>query len=565
MRRVQQAQRLFSSAAARSNNKHKAQQITRRLFNNGAAAPLFHGAIKQQPHEAVEQLYHHNPEEAAAAKDHHHHDHDHHHHDHDHDHHHQHLDHDHLEHQHHHGENAASEAVESIVTTSDKIISGTESDPVEAQPKQQSANVARRVRALRAKTNDEKINLLEPYFGFKLEPAETYPKLEKDVIKRVLQMDDPLAEKSLFDMANLITERFYNNHVFFRGIIEFSNVCQKNCNYCGIRKEMKGLHRYTMSREEMIETAVWAHKSQIGSIMFQSGELVTDKRIDFLCSVIKEIKETTGQNGLGVSLSLGELSREQYAKLMEAGAHRYLLRIESANPKLYSMLHPNDGNHVWETRRNCLLTLKDLGYQIGTGIMIQLPFQTYDDLAGDIQFFKQIGTDMIGMGPYIVQKDTPLGKIWMDQMQGKGLISSSDTEPSILAEYLRKYQSNGTAPFDKALYNKHLFRLSLKMIALSRIVNGPVNIAATTALQAIHPAGREISLNCGANMVMPIITPQKYRADYQLYEGKPCIDDDREECRSCLTKRLKWAGKDLIKNKWGDPLTAKGRSKVYNE
>ncbi len=317
---------------------------------------------------------------------------------------------------------------------------------------------------------EEKLELLKPYFGVTPTLGEAFP-LERDQIVQLLELQDTTIEQTLFDYANSITEAVYGKKVFFRGIIEFSNVCEKDCYYCGIRKHMK-VHRYTMTKDEIVEQALWANKNQFGSIMLQSGEVTTQKRIDFLCDVIREIKNRTKSDttdSLGVSISLGELTREQYAQLLEAGAHRYLLRIETSNPQLYKKLHPED--HYWERRDECIKDLRELGYQIGTGVMIQLPFQTTQDLANDILYCKDRKVDMVGMGPYIVQDDTPLGKIWREQ--------HSDSN------------------FDMKEYNKQLFRTSLKMIALSRIVCKTPNIAATTALQAINPAGREIALMSG--------------------------------------------------------------------
>ncbi|KAL9658652.1 hypothetical protein ABK040_006188 [Willaertia magna] len=381
---------------------------------------------------------------------------------------------------------------------------------------------------------EQRIAVLEKYFGVKPEPGKSIPNLTKEQLVQLLQMEDLVEQRALFDFANSITEAVYGTRVYFRGIIEFSNVCQKDCMYCGIRKHMKELKRYSMPNDEIVEQALWAYENHFGSIMLQSGELNTKKRLDNLCEVIKEIKEKTGggdnphdyNKGLGIALGVGELSKEDYQRLFDAGAHRYLLRIETSNPELYRKLHPNDGNHQWEVRKKCLEDLMEVGFQTGTGVMIMIPGQTLEDLANDLLFFKEIGADMIGMGPYIKQDNTPIGKLWEELY----------------------------ANVDMKEYNRNLFRLSLKMVALARILMKDVNISATTALQAINPAGREIALNSGANMVMPIITPTKYRVDYQLYQGKPCIDDTKEECKQCLTDRVKWSGKQLTLDDWGDPI-----------
>lgn len=228
--------------------------------------------------------------------------------------------------------------------------------------------------------------------------------------------------------------------------------------------------------------------------------------------------------GMGVAIGLGELSREYYQDLFDAGAHRYLLRIETANPDLYARLHPAD--HSWENRRRCLQDLKEIGYQVGTGVMIALPGQTFGDLARDLMFFRDIEADMIGCGPYIVQEDTPIGQIW-SELHHQG--------------------------YNEINYNAELLELCCRFLSLARITLGDVNISATTALQAIHPIGREIALGRGANQLMPILTTTSYRQNYQLYQGKPCIDEGHEDCRSCLTKRVEFAGKLLHLNDWSDP------------
>ena len=288
---------------------------------------------------------------------------------------------------------------------------------------------------------------------------------------------------------------------YFRGIIEFSNVCDKDCYYCGIRKSNRRVTRFMMGDDEIVESAAWAHERRYGSIVLQAGERQDREfttRIERLLTRIHD--RTIGE--LGITLSLGEQTAETLQRWFEAGAHRYLLRIETSNPALYRRLHPAD--HDFETRRQCLLTLRQIGYQVGTGVMIGLPFQTLDDLADDLLFFKAFDIDMIGMGPYIVHHDTPLA---------------------------------AEMPDFKAIQDAQL-ALSLKMIAAARMLLEDVNIAATTALQALHPAGREMGILAGANIIMPNITDTKYRPLYQLYENKPCLDENASVCRNCLERRI---------------------------
>jgi biotin synthase len=202
---------------------------------------------------------------------------------------------------------------------------------------------------------------------------------------------------------------------------------------------------------------------------------------------------------------------------MVAGAHRYLLRTESSNRKLYNKIHPQNEHHEFDSRYDCLRTLQELGYQTGTGVMIGLPFQTIDHLAEDLLFMKEFDVDMVGMGPYIEHHDTPL------------------------------YQYK-----DELLPIKERFDLALNMIATLRIQMKDINIAAATALQAIDPIGREKAVKIGANIIMPNVTPGLFRNDYALYENKPCTDEDPDQCNSCMDVRIKLADGEIGYGEWGD-------------
>lgn len=320
------------------------------------------------------------------------------------------------------------------------------------------------------------------------------------------------------ERAYEIKLQYVGNKVFFRGIIELSNICCKDCLYCGLRKSSRTQTRYMMPREEIVECAVWAFENQYGSIVLQAGERNDAEFISFIEETLCEIKEKTSGK-LGVTISLGEQAEDTYHKWFAAGAHRYLLRIETSNRELYKTLHPNDALHDFDTRLNCIKSLQNLGYQTGTGVMVGLPGQTLLDLADDILFFKSMDIDMIGMGPYIVCNDTPLAARMPD--------------------------------FDKI--RNEQFLLGLKMIAVARIILKDVNIASTTALQALNSEGREMGLKAGGNVIMPNITPVKYRRDYQLYEDKPCLDENASLCRNCLEKRIESIGEEIGYGKWGDP------------
>ena len=339
--------------------------------------------------------------------------------------------------------------------------------------------------------------------------------MDRSEIIQWLKENDPGRLQELYMRAYAVKLKNVGNDVFFRGIIELSNICRKDCLYCGIRRSNVCLKRFQMSKQEILESAKDALDMKYGSLVLQSGERSDPEFIDFIEDVVREIKTlSSNSTTLGITLSLGEQTKESYQRWFDAGAHRYLLRIETSNPGLYEKLHPPDHNFL--QRLNCLEALRDIGFQVGTGVMIGLPHQTIDDLAEDILFFKEIDIDMIGMGPYIIHKDTPL--------------------------------ADGA---DKAVHHKNL-DLGLKMIALTRIHLQDVNIAATTALQALSSSGRELGLQCGANIMMPNITPMKYRKFYQLYEDKPCIDESASLCRDCLSGRIALIGEEIGYDQWGD-------------
>jgi biotin synthase len=320
----------------------------------------------------------------------------------------------------------------------------------------------------------------------------------------------------LFRKSADIKEKYIGNKVWFRGLIEFSNVCGKDCLYCGIRKGNKNLERYSLDDDEILAAAKFAYSNRYGSIALQSGELESSFVTARIETLLKSIREMS--NGeLGVTLSVGEQEPEVYRRWFEAGAHRYLLRVESTNPSLYSRIHPSDSRHSFSRRLECLKSLQDIGYQTGTGVMIGLPYQTMDDLAGDLLFMKEFDVDMCGMGPYIEHADTPL-------------IS----------------HAGALIPL------KERFDLTLKMIAIIRIMMKDINIVAATALQAIDPLGREKAVKIGANILMPNITPGKYRDSYKLYDNKPCTNDSPEDCQSCLEARVSLADAEVIYGEWGD-------------
>jgi biotin synthase len=332
-------------------------------------------------------------------------------------------------------------------------------------------------------------------------------------------------KEALFLRSAAIKEEFVGKKVYFRGLVEFSNICRKDCLYCGIRKGNDRVNRYTANDDEILEAVQFAYKNKYASVVLQSGELSGINFTNRVETLLKRIREQTKGN-IRVTLSLGEQSEETYQKWYNAGAHRYLLRIETTNPELYKKIHPNNAIHNFETRLNCLKILKKLGYQTGTGVMIGLPFQTKEDLANDLLFFKTFNIDMVGMGPYIEHEDTPL-----------------------------------YAYRELLLPLKDRFDLTLKMIAILRILLKDINIAATTAMQAIDKLGREKALKVGANVIMPNITPGQYRDDYLLYQNKPCTDENADDCKTCLEARVHIAGDEIAWDDWGDSKHFKNRTK----
>ncbi len=337
--------------------------------------------------------------------------------------------------------------------------------------------------------------------------------MTKSEILKLLNTEDDKALEKLYRQAYAVKLSNVGNKVYLRGIIEFSNICEKNCFYCGIRKDNSLTDRFLMPEEEILRIADLACRMGYGSIVLQSGERQDEEFVRFVDEVIKKIK-LFSNGSLGITLSVGEQTYETFQRWFNSGAHRYLLRIETSNPRLYKTLHPLD--HEFDRRLDCLGFLRDIGYQVGTGIMIGLPGQTYEDLMNDIFFLKQNDIDMIGMGPYIMHKDTPL------------------------AVY--------AADFDES----RNFLLGLKMIALTRIYLEDVNIASTTALQTLSAGGRQLGIKAGANIIMPNITPVRYRSVYQLYEDKPCLDESAGIYRERLNNSIRSLGETIIYNEWGD-------------
>lgn len=303
----------------------------------------------------------------------------------------------------------------------------------------------------------------------------------------------------LFSLANRIRRENVGDEVHLRGLIEFSNICKSTCKYCGLRCENKNIERYRIQPEDIIFYAQKAVDMGYKTIVLQSGE---DKFFskDVMCEIIKEIKKLD----VALTLSIGERSFEEYKAFRDSGADRYLIRIETTDRNLYSQMHPNMD---FDNRVRCLKDLKSLAFETGTGCLVGLPGQTIESLADDILFFKEIGADMVGIGPFIAHPDTPL-----------------------------KDCSNGD------------FMIALKVMALTRILLPDINIPATTAMETLNPNGRIIALQSGANVVMPNVTTKEFRKKYEIYPGKICVNENPDKCRGCIEAKIKSIGRSISRD-----------------
>ena len=295
---------------------------------------------------------------------------------------------------------------------------------------------------------------------------------------------DDLAQ--IYNFADIVRKEFCGDGILLRGIIEFSSFCDKECFYCGLNKNNRKLRRYRMSADELIKSVKHLAASKIKTVVLQSGE---DPGLDaaWLADLISQIKS---RFDLAITLGVGERSFADYQLWHRAGADRYLLKMETTDEDLYNQMHPQMS---FKARLNCLKFLRDLDYQVGSGNIIGLPGASLKNLAQDIIFFKQQNFDMIGIGPFIPHADTPFA-----------------AEPRGVAV------------------------LTLKTIALTRIVTRNAHLPATTALGSLEQDFRKEGLKCGANVLMPNFTPQPYRSLYQIYPGKKCVDEPVGACNSCM-------------------------------
>lgn len=325
-----------------------------------------------------------------------------------------------------------------------------------------------------------------------IQKAKETHELSRDEIIALLK-DDSINDE-LFKAADEVRKKYLGDEVHLRGLIEFTNICKRNCMYCGLRRDNKNLNRYRLSHEEIIDFAKKAVGYGYKTLVLQGGE-DDYYTVERLVPIVKDLKAL----GVALTLSIGERPFEEYEALKKAGADRFLLRIETTDRELYEELDPGMSH---ENRIQCLKNLRKLGYEVGSGCLVGLPGQKIESLADDILFFKELDVDMNGIGPFIPNEDTPL----KDAEGGQ-------------------------------------FELALKVMAIVRLLLPDINIPATTAMETLNKQGRVIALQCGANVVMPNVTEGEYRKLYALYPGKICTGDTPAHCRGCISGKIRCIGR----------------------
>jgi biotin synthase len=314
--------------------------------------------------------------------------------------------------------------------------------------------------------------------------------------------------QNLYRRADEVRKQHVGDGVHLRGLIEISSHCTRQCMYCGLRAGNHSLERYRMTHEEILGCARQAEALGYGTVVMQAGE---DPALnsDWIADIVRWIKRETA---LAVTLSLGERPDHELQSWRSAGADRYLLRFETSDATLFSLIHPRPAGSP--NRISLLARIKSLGYEAGGGVMVGIPGQSYESLATDILTFSALDLDMIGIGPYIPHAQTPLGS--------GALRPASDPQEQVPAT-------------EEMVY---------KMIALARIACSTANIPSTTALATINRThGRKRGLSVGANVVMPNLTPVKYRSLYQIYPAKACIDESAADCNQCLRGQIHSLGR----------------------
>lgn len=315
-------------------------------------------------------------------------------------------------------------------------------------------------------------------------------------LKILLAMTDEESISYLGQKARETAQGIYGNQVYIRGLIEFTNYCKNDCYYCGIRRSNGKAERYRLTGEQILSCCENGYGLGFRTFVLQGGEdgYFTDEKI---CGLVSDIKSR--YPGCAVTLSIGERSKKSYQAYFDAGADRYLLRHETADETHYQKLHPPE--LTLSNRKRCLHDLKEIGFQTGCGFMVGSPYQTIETIYEDLMFIKELRPEMVGIGPFIPQKDTPFGE-----------------------------KTAGTLD------------MTLRLLSIIRLLHKGVLLPATTALGTIHPKGRERGILAGANVVMPNLSPVSVREKYKLYDNKICTGDEAAECRYCMEKRMESIG-----------------------
>ncbi|MBE6027226.1 MAG: [FeFe] hydrogenase H-cluster radical SAM maturase HydE [Clostridiales bacterium] len=341
----------------------------------------------------------------------------------------------------------------------------------------------------------------ERAYPFELaDKLEAEGNLTDDELKTVLLFDAPGFDEYLAGKARAVREKHYGKEVYLRGLIEFTNYCKNNCYYCGIRRGNANAERYRLSEDQILSCCDMGYELGFRTFVLQGGEdpYYTD---ELVVSIVSGIKER--HPDCAVTLSIGEREKESYQKFFDAGADRYLLRHETADKEHYGMLHPDELS--FDHRMQCLRDLKEIGYQVGTGMMVGSPYQTTEHLVKDLRFLKDFGPEMVGIGPFIPHHDTQFADC-----------------------------KAGTVD------------MTLRLLSMIRLMLPDVLLPATTALGTIDPRGREKGILAGANVVMPNLSPSDVRGKYLLYDNKICTGDEAAECIRCMAMRISSVGYETV-------------------
>lgn len=324
--------------------------------------------------------------------------------------------------------------------------------------------------------------------------------IQREQLQTLLTTTDEQAINYLRDTARKVADDIYGKQVFIRGLIEFTNYCKNDCIYCGIRRSNPNAQRYRLTEEEILSCCANGYELGFRTFVLQGGEdpYFSDERI---CDIVAKIKQDYPD--CAVTLSIGEKDKASYQAFYDAGVDRYLLRHETADKTHYQSLHPAEMS--FQHRIQCLYDLKEIGYQVGCGFMVGSPGQTVDTLYEDLMFIKKLQPHMVGIGPFIPQKDTPFGQ-----------------EPAGTMEQ------------------------TLRLLSIIRLIHPHVLLPSTTALGTIHPLGREKGIQAGANVVMPNLSPVAVREKYKLYDNKICTGDEAAECRHCMAQRMESVGYQVV-------------------